>query len=345
MPVLTSVLALINVGFTALLMFLSSHDLALLAGLLGFSLGMSIFVAFAFSSSTIRSIRDLVAAVRRMSAGNLDTRVTVESQDEAGELASAFNTMAERLEASFNRERELERARKELIGAVSHDLRTPLASIRAMVESMNDGVVTDSDTMRRYLRSTQSEVEHLSQLINDLFELSQMDAGVLELHMETSSIQDLISDTMESMTAQALARKLTLKGTVDEDLSPVVMDAGRVQRVLYNLVQNAIRHTPPDGTIFILAKEVGTEVRVDVVDTGEGISEEEISRLFQRAYRPDRSRSRSSGGAGLGLSIAKGIVEAHGGRIWAQSAVGKGSTLSFTLPKAHSQLTSAGDRI
>ena len=100
------------------------------------------------------------------------------------------------------------------------------------------------------------------------------------------------------------------------------MDAGRVQRVLYNLVQNAIRHTPPDGTIVILAQEVGTEVRVDVVDTGEGIPEEEISRLFQRAYRSDRSRSRSSGGSGLGLSIAQGIVEAHGGRIWAQSAVG-----------------------
>ena len=156
---------------------------------------------------------------------------------------------------------------------MSHDLRTPLASIRAMVESINDGIVDDPETVRRYLRSTQTDVENLSQLINDLFELSQMDAGALELHLESSSLQDLISDTMESMSAQAAVHKLTLGGEVDENLSPVVMDAQRVQRVLYNLVQNAIRHTPPDGTIYLRAQDAGSEVQVDVVDTGEGIPE------------------------------------------------------------------------
>ena len=332
--VLTTLLALANVGFVALLMFLSTHDLALLVGLLSFSLGISIFVAFAFSSSTARSMREVVDAARRINSGSLNARVPVESPDEVGELAASFNAMAERLEESFRRERELENTRKELIRAVSHDLRTPLASIRAMVESINDGVVSDEATIKRYLRTTQSEVENLSQLINDLFDLSQMEAGVLELHTEASSIQDLISDTLESMAVQAASCKLTLAGAVDQELSPVIMDAPRVQRVLYNLVHNSIRHTPPDGTISVCAKDAGDEVEVQVIDSGEGIPAQQLPKLFQSTYRPDRSRSRDSGGAGLGLSIAKGIVEAHGGRIWAESEPGKGSAFSFTLPKA-----------
>ena len=334
LSLLTAILALVNVGFTALLMFLSPHDLALLAGLLGFSLGMAIFVAFTYSASTTRSIQTLVGAVRRMSSGRLDARVAVQSRDEVGELAVAFNVMAEQLETSFARERELERARKELISAVSHDLRTPLASIRAMVESMNDGVVTDPETVKTYMRTTLTEVENLSQLVNDLFELSQMDAGVLELHMESASLQDLISDTLESMSLQATAHNLSLNGAVDGELMPLIMDTRRVQRVLYNLVQNSIRYTPPDGTIYIRARDTGVEIQVEVADTGEGIPAQDFPHLFERLYRTDQSRSRVSGGAGLGLSIARGIVEAHGGRIWAESEVGKGSTFSFTLPKS-----------
>src|ERR671914_169854 len=332
---LTAFLGLANVGFTAFLMFLSPHDLVLLTGLLGFALGMSIFVAISLSSSTTHSFHQLVGAVNQISAGDLTARVPLHSQDEVGKLASIFNHMVERLEESFTRERELEQARKELISSVSHDLRTPLASIRAMIESINDGLVSDQETVRRYLRTIETEVENLSQLINDLFELSQMEAGTLELHLESSSLNDLISDTLESMSAQATAggRYLNLKGSVDGEVPSVVMDARRVQRVLYNLVQNALRHTPPDGTIYILARDVGTEVQVEVSDTGEGIPDEELPRIFDRFYRSERSRSRDTGGAGLGLSIAKGIVEAHGGRLWVESALGKGSTFGFALPK------------
>ncbi|MDA0733880.1 MAG: ATP-binding protein [Chloroflexi bacterium] len=331
----TATLAMVNIGFTAVLMFLSPHDLAILVGLLGFSLGLSVFLAASLSASTVRSFQQLVSGVSQISTGNLTARVPVQSRDEVGRLASAFNNMAERLEESFSRQRDLEQARRDLIGSVSHDLRTPLASIRAMVESINDGVVTDADTVTRYLHNIESEVENLSQLINDLFELSQLDAGVLSLNLEISSLPDLISDTLESMSAQADAssKKLNLKGSVEGELSNVVTDARRMQRVLYNLVQNAVRYTPSDGTIQILARDTGAEVQVEVTDTGEGIPDAELPRIFDRFYRTEQSRSRDSGGAGLGLSIAKGIVEAHGGRLWVKSALGEGSTFGFALPK------------
>jgi signal transduction histidine kinase len=333
MAVLTAVLALLNVGFTAFLMFLSPHDLVLLGGLLAFALGMSVFVALSVSRTVSDSIHELLDAVRSFNASNMEAKVPVATADELGELAAAFNDMSQRLEESFSKERELERNRREMMQAVSHDLRTPLAAIQAMVESINDGVVSDEETVKRYMRSTQTEVENLNQLINDLFELAQLDAGLLDLRIETSSVQDLISDTLESMSAQARAQKLTLSGKVDEELSPVDIDPQRVQRVLYNLVQNALRHTPPDGTISIQARDVGEEVQVEVKDTGEGIPECELSHIFQRSYRVDPSRTRGSGGAGLGLSIVLGIVEPHGGRIWVESGLGKGSSFTFTLPK------------
>ena len=331
--VLTASLALVNVGFVAALMVLSVHDLALLAGLIAFSLVISIFVAIAYSEPATRSVRELLKAVRQIGTSQLDARVPVQTDDELGELAMAFNLMAEQLETSLARERDLDRARRDLVTAVSHDLRTPLASIRAMVESMNDSVVVDPDTVKRYIRATLTEVQNLSQLVNDLFELAQIDAGALELQLEDASMTDLISDTLESMSAQAKPGGLIIEGAVDRDLSSVTMDARRVQRALYNPVQNSIRHTPPDGTICIRARDTGPEIQVEVADTGEGIPENDLPHVFERAYRADGARSRSSGGAGLGLSIAKSIVEAHGGRIWVNSAVGEGSTFTFSLPK------------
>ena len=334
MSTMTALLALFNVAVTAVLMFLNEHDLLLLVGLLSFSVGVSIFVGFMLSGPTARSVKAIASAAELMSEGDLDARAQIESRDEIGELASAFNTMAGKLQASIDRERDLEEARRELISAVSHDLRTPLSSIRVMIESMYDGVVSDPETVRRYLATTLSETERLSRLVDDLFELSQITSGTLELHLEATLMQDLISDTLESMSAQAVSHRLRLHGSVDDELSPVTMDAQRVQRVIYNLVQNAIRHTPPDGSIYIGAHDAGAEVQVQVADTGEGIPDQALDKVFERSYRVDPSRSRESGGAGLGLSIARGIVEAHGGRIWAESIPNRGSTFSFTLPKA-----------
>ena len=333
MCVMTAALGLVNAGFTTAMMLISALDLAILAGLLVFSLGVSVFVAYTLSAAPSRSFSEMLKTLRSINTGSLDVRVPVRSRDQVGEMAQAVNAMAERLEASLSRERNLDRARHEVIRAVSHDLRTPLASIRAMVESINDGIVSDDVTVGRYLHSIQTETENLSQLINDLFELSQMDAGALELHMEPASLEDLISDTIASMSAQARTNGVALDGRVDHELPAVSMDTQRVQRVLNNLVHNAIRHTPPQGKISINARDVGEEVQVDVIDTGEGIPQEDVALILDVSHGLQRSRKWASNGSGLGLSIATRIVEAHGGRFWLESVVGEGSTFSFTLNK------------
>lgn len=336
--ILATLLSLGSIGFIARLMFLSTHDLGLLAALLVFSLGLSVFVAIAFSEVVVRNLNKLLVGVRRLSSGDLSAQVIAESEDEIGGLMIAFNEMAQQLKSSFQRERELEQTRRDLITAVSHDLRTPLSSIRAMIESINDRVVDDEETIHRYHRTIQSEVEDLSHLVADLFEISQIDAGTLQLHIDEYAIQELISDIVEMMAPEAALRQLALKGEVSHEIPPVAVDAHKIQRVLYNLVQNAIRHTPPDGSISILAEDVGVEVRVQVSDTGEGISADDLGGLFDKSDSAIHSPSAKKGGTGLGLRIAKGLVEAHGGRIWAESKPGSGSAFSFTLPKASSSL-------
>jgi signal transduction histidine kinase len=216
---------------------------------------------------------------------------------------------------------------------VSHDLRTPLASIRAMIEAVNDGVVTDSQTVDRYLSAVQVEVTRLGSLIDDLFELSRLEAGALRLQLEAGSVRDLLSDTLRVLQPQATQKGLRISGQVDSELPPVVMDSARIQRVLYNLVQNAIRHTPERGVIVLAAQEEDSHVRVDVVDSGEGVAPSDLPHIFDRFYRGEKSRARGMGGTGLGLAIAKGLVEAHGGRIWVQNLPGRGARFSFILPK------------
>jgi len=269
----------------------------------------------------------LLRGVRRLGTGKLDARVSGDFEGEIGELASAFNEMAERLQASFHRERDL-------VTMVSHDLRTPLASIRAMIEAINDGVVSDAATIERYHWTIQSEVVGLSHLVIDLFELSQIDAGMLKLHIDECAVEELISETVDMMAPEAAQRHLVLTGELNQQVPPVAIDAHRIQRVLYNLVQNAIRHTPPDGAISIRAEDIGAEVKVEVSDTGGGISPEDLRHLFQTDDSQTHPHSSTPSGTGLGLKIAKGIVEAHGGHIWVESQSGQGSVFSFTLPKA-----------
>ncbi|MCH8061869.1 MAG: HAMP domain-containing protein [Chloroflexi bacterium] len=330
-----SIIALVNVTITALLMFLSPHDLALLAVLLLFSLVVSTFFSFAVARGITSSVESLKQGALLLAEGDLSARVSATSSDEVGDLANIINTMADKLEQAFHRQTELEQARKDLIASVSHDLRTPLASMRAMVEAISDGVVSDTETVQQYCANIKNEVEHLTILIDDLFELSRLDSGTLELQLQPSSVDDILSTVLIGMQAEAATHSLELRSELNDELEPVMADSHKIQRVLYNLAQNAIRNTPADGTILMEAKDIGEMIRIDVADTGRGIAEEDLDKVFDRFYRGEKSRSREYGGAGLGLAIAKGIVEAHGGRIWVESALGAGSRFSFSLPKAN----------
>lgn len=342
----------LSVGVTALTillvsmpMFISPHDARFLLVLLVFSGLISLAFGSLVARTITRGLGELMRGAEEIARGNLETRVRIGSGDEVERLAASFNRMAEQLARAAARQAELEAARRELVAAVSHDLRTPLASLRAVIEAINDGLVTDEATLRRYLASAQLQVENLGVLVEDLFELSQLEAGVQEWKVEPGSLRDLISDTLESMQPHAVQKEISLSGRVEPSVDPVLMNSQQVQRVLYNLVQNAIRHTPSGGTIFIEARprQEGREVQVDVIDTGEGIAESDLSHVFDQFYRGEKSRSRETGGAGLGLAIAQRIVEAHHGRIWVESQRGAGSRFSFTLPRCHSLTPAALD--
>ena len=329
---LASTLTFFNVWFSAQMMFASEHDLLLAIVLLVFAGGMAMVMGYFLSSTITERIHLLKGAAGKLASGDLQTRVPVNGRDEVAALAVTFNQMAEQLQAADQKQRELDTMRRDLIAWVSHDLQTPLTSMRAILEAVSDGVVDDPETVKRYLNTAQRDVKNLSALIDDLFQMAQLDAGGFPLHRAESSLGDLVSDTLESFTELAKQGEVTLEGTVDSDVDPVTMDTQAIGRVLNNLIGNALRHTPQRGRVSVWVRRTGQGVEVTVSDTGEGIRSEDIPHIFERFYRGEKSRNRGTGGAGLGLAIARGIVRAHGGDIWVKSQIGKGTQFSFNIP-------------
>ncbi len=329
---LSSILTFFNVWLTARLMFASEHDLMLATVLLVFAGGMAMILGLFLASALTNRIHSLEQASRSLAAGQLSARVPVQGRDEIASLAAAFNQMATQLEAADQKQREVERLRSDLIAWVGHDLQTPLASIRAILEALADGIVDDPASVQRYLQTAQRDVRSLSLLIDDLFQMAQIDAGGLKLDLTPNSLSDLISDTLESFSALAGRQGVTLEGSVSPEVDPVCMDAPRIGRVLNNLVGNAIRHTPAGGRVQLRARRNGPRVEVSVIDSGEGIRPEDIPHIFERFYRGEKSRSRATGGSGLGLAIARGIIEAHGGEIRLEDNPGGGTRFIFLIP-------------
>jgi signal transduction histidine kinase len=327
-----ALLVLFNVWILARLMFADAHDLNLAGVLLVFAVVIATTFGVFVAASVTDGLRHLTDAARRLAAGDLSARADIAGKDEVAQLSKAFNEMAVQLQETEVKREELDRLRRDLIAWTSHDLRTPLTSIRVMVEALNDGIVADDEMRQRYYRTIRAEVVALNDLIDDLFELAQLDAGGTILELAPHSLRDLISDTIESFRPIANQRDVELRGQVSVDLDPVTMNASRIGRVLNNLVDNALQHTPEGGWIEVFALRKGESIEVRVHDSGPGFSPDELPRVFEKFYRGEQARSRETGGAGLGLAIACGIVEAHGGRIWAINSDSAGAEVGFALP-------------
>ena len=322
----------VNTAVAASLMFISTHDLRLLFILSGYALAATAIPALALGRNLGRRLQRIEQAAATIAAGDLSARVGLAGNDDMAKVGAAFDTMAAGLEQANARRDAMERSRRDLFAAISHDLRTPLSSIRVMVEALADGVVTDSETTNRYLRTMRGDVERLSMLVDDLFELARIDSGALQLRLEEVAMEEVVAAALDE--AMPFAKEAGVRlGCTSNGESPFVQgDSQRLMRVLANLLQNAIRHTPADGSVSVTTLVEGSDVVVAVEDTGEGIRPTDVGKVFERFYRSEESRSRASGGSGLGLSIAKGIVEAHGGRIWVDRTGETGTVVKFALP-------------
>jgi two-component system phosphate regulon sensor histidine kinase PhoR len=231
----------------------------------------------------------------------------------------------------LTRIRRLETVRRDFVSNLSHELRTPLASLRALAETLQEGALDDPPAARRFVDQIQIEVDALTQMANELLELSKIESGRFSLSLTPAAAGDLLHSAAQRMQVQTERAHLTLRVECANELPRVQVDSQRLEQVLVNLIHNSVKFTRPGGEVTLAAEPIDGDVQFAVRDTGVGIPAEEVSRIFERFYRVDKSRSGS--GTGLGLSIAKHIVEAHGGKIWAESIEGQGSTFYFTIPQ------------
>jgi len=307
------------------MMMINDHDLAVVLAVVTAAGLVALAVSVLLGRRLVAANRVLVNAVRAEPYEIPATRLPAELAELSRELDAAY----ERLAASHRREQALEASRRELVAWVSHDLRTPLAGLRAMAEALEDEVVADPGTVARYHRRIRVESDRLTEMVDDLFELSRIHAGALRLSRSRIGLDDLVAEALAGAEALARAKGVRLQGAVQPGL-PVEADAGELGRALRNLVVNAIRHTPSDGTIEITGEEHDGAACVTVADACGGIPEEDLPRVFDVAFRGEAART-PGGGAGLGLAIARGIVEAHAGEIGVVNA-GDGCRFVVRLP-------------
>lgn len=324
--------AFVGIGVVALAMFISGHDLFTMALLLLFAGALAVYCASLVATEVMRDIESLRQTVGAIGDGRRDVRATTGARDELADLASAANRMTAQLSEAEAACATTSAARRDLIAAVSHDLRTPLSSLQALAEAVDDEIVDDAGR-RRYLAQMSIHIRSLGALVDDLFELSRLEAGEVQWSMEQVHLDELVHEAVEAMEAQASARGVAVTARVSPDTAPARANPEKLQRVLFNLTQNAIHHTPPDGSVTVLAESGDGSVEVEVADTGEGIAAAERERIFEPFYRGGADSARTRAGAGLGLTICRAIVEAHGGRIWLAESV-EGARVRFSLPAA-----------
>lgn len=286
------------------------------------AVAIALLLTFFLSRRILAPIKALTQAARRLGKGDFSQRVKIRDKGEVGELAQSFNSMASDLERA-------EQLRRNMVADAAHELRTPLSNIRGYLEAIRDGIKKPNAST---IRSLNEEAASLSRLVDDLQELSLADAGKLKLSCRKEDISKLIDEAVAAWQPQAVAKGLTLAVKPAGKLPPVNIDSHRIKQVLRNLLENAVAHTRRGGSITVKAWQEGSQIKVSVVDTGEGIPAKDLPNIFERFYRVDKSRARATGGSGLGLTITKRLVEAHGGQIEVQSKPRKGSRFTFTLP-------------
>jgi signal transduction histidine kinase len=268
-------------------------------------------------------LRELRASTGRLARGDFSARVGEHGPAELSEVAASFNEMTSRLEELFD-------ARRQLVAWASHDLRAPVSSLKAMLEAIEDGVAEPE----HYLPAMQQQVHGLRILIDDLFELAQIEANDTAFETYGVPVGPLVESSLDAFAAEASARRISLERRLEAGLPDVEVAPEKIERVLQNLLANAVHHTPPEGSIVVGAERVNSSVVVAVEDTGQGIPPGAARTMFDRFWRGDPARDRNGEGAGLGLAIAKGLVERHGGAIWAEARDGGGARIAFTLPVA-----------
>jgi len=308
------------------LMFVSDHDAVLTLLVVGVSGVLAVLAARVVARGVLRDIEAVRDGLEGVGAGRRDVKIATTGRDEVAQLAAAANAMIARLDAG-------ERARRDLVAAVSHDLRTPITSLRLLAEALEDGVV-GPEGHREELRRMNVHIRALGALIDDLFELSRLEAGEIQWSMEQVQLDELVGETVAAMSLDARTRHVMVRAEVPAGLVAAHANPEKVQRVLFNLIQNAIRHTPADGSIVVRAEHAPGVVEIEVADTGDGIPAGDRERIFDAFYRGGTQTARTDRGAGLGLAISRAIVEAHGGRIWLADGDGAGTRVRFSLPVA-----------
>jgi signal transduction histidine kinase len=335
MAVLALVPGAITLGLFVKLMFLSGHD-AVLAGLAAaYSALLGLWAGRLLSERVMDDVDELRAGLEAVGAGERELELCLGGGDELARVGAEVEAMVERLAAAEVRREEAESARRSLIAAVSHDLRTPVTSLRLLAEAVDDEI-GDPATRREYVRRLGVHVRALGGLIDDLFELTQLEAGAVGWSMSRIELDELVEETVAAMRPSAEAGGIAVLAEIDPSLVPAHANPERIQRVLFNLIQNAIRHTPTDGSVTVRAERAGTSVEVEVADTGAGIATTDRDRVFEAFQQGADRAARTDGSAGLGLAISRAIVEAHGGRIWVVEEPGgeqhAGARVRFSLP-------------
>jgi signal transduction histidine kinase len=312
------------VALFAWLMFVSNHDALFMALATGYAAVVGLGVARLVSRRALSDLDAVRDALRAVGEGARAVRIPVRRRDELATLAAD-------VEAMVGKVADEERARRRLVAAVSHDLRTPITSLRLIAEGLEDGVFEPERTTEQ-LRALSVHVRALSALIDDLFELSRLEAGDIRWSIEQVRLDALVRDTIDAMRPHADAARIAVRAEIADPLAPARGNPEQLQRVLFNLIQNAIRHTPADGSVVIRAQPAdGPMIEVEVSDTGAGIERGLRQRIFEPFVQGPSREAGETGSAGLGLAIARAIVEAHGGHIWLADG-GPGTHIRFSVP-------------